>query len=98
MSEIQDPFEALVNPRAMSSVPRTTPVPVSAPMRQLPVAPVEEKTAMITMRCPAELAERLRNAAYWDRFQVSEFLRGLVRTELDRMEAERGEAYPPKPA
>src|SRR5512135_733941 len=52
------------------------------------------ETEKITIPFPVELAERVRNAAYWDRLTLAGIVTAAVQEALDRMEQERGEPYP----
>ncbi len=57
-----------------------------------------KKTPMekITIPYPSDLIERARDAAYWERATLAGIVVQALGDALDRMEAERGEAYPPR--
>lgn len=49
----------------------------------------------ITVQLPADVVDRLRNAVYWTPgMTVTGFLANCIRATVDRMEEERGAAFP----
>lgn len=46
---------------------------------------------------PDELAEKLRDVAYWDRRTLSDIVAHAVQREIATLEDERGATYPPRP-
>lgn len=56
-------------------------------------APATEK---ITTPFPADLIERVRNAAYWERLTLTSIIVQAVTEAVARMEQDRGESYPPR--
>jgi hypothetical protein len=74
------------------------PAPVESP-RAVPEQPGKKpalEMEKITIPFPVALAERVRNAAYWDRLTLAGLVTEAVQEALDRMEQERGEPYPPR--
>lgn len=53
-------------------------------------------TEKITTPFPADLIERVRNAAYWERLTLTGIIVQAVAEAVARMEQERGESYPPR--
>ena len=53
-------------------------------------------TEKITTPFPVELIERARDAAYWERVTLSGIIVQALADALDKMERERGDAYPPR--
>jgi hypothetical protein len=47
----------------------------------------------VTFRVPADLLEKTRDVAYWERIGVSEFCALSLRAEIARREKQRGEPY-----
>jgi hypothetical protein len=66
--------------------------PEAAKPEQGGKAPVEK----ITTPFPVDLIERARNAAYWERATLTGIVVQALADALDKMEADRGEAYPPR--
>jgi hypothetical protein len=56
------------------------------------------QTEKITTPFPVDLIERVRNAAYWERLTLTGIIVQAVNEAIERMEKERGEAYPPRKA
>lgn len=57
--------------------------------------PIRKKTVRLPATVPADLAERVYRAAYWDRETIAEIITEALTREMERREAERGESYPP---
>ena len=49
---------------------------------------------IITCYLPHKIAERLRNAAYWEEQALSALVESAVERELGRLEKRRGGPYP----
>jgi hypothetical protein len=87
------------DPYAFMTTPAKT--DVATPLDPLPaqeksLAETKVSNEKITTPLPIYLLERARNAAYWERVTLrSIILEGFIQA-LDRMERERGEAYPPR--
>ena len=70
-------------------------VKMSARSRKQPIKKVISEK--ITTPFPVELIERVRNAVYWEPdATLAGIIVEAVEQAIDRMEKERGEAYPPR--
>lgn len=49
-----------------------------------------------TCHLPPELAEKIRDLAWWERRTVAEVVTAALSQFVERMERERGEAYEPR--
>lgn len=86
-----DPYAFIGTPTA------TKPQAVQPEQPTAPPPPVAKpQMEKMTTPYPAELLERARDAAYWDRTTLASILVNALADALDRMEKERGEPYPPR--
>lgn len=59
-------------------------------------APKKPKAARTSFMVAREVAERVRDAAYWERQTVVEFVERALLAEVERLEETRGETFPPR--
>lgn len=94
----RDPYAA-ADPYAFIGGPTPKPEePKAAEKAPEPPQPVK-KPAMekVTTPFPEDLIERVRNAVYWEpEATLAGIIVQAVADAIDRMEAERGEPYPPR--
>lgn len=77
------------NPSTRQEEGKPQPVTAEEPARSA-------ATEKITTPFPADLIERIRNAAYWERLTLTGIIVQAVAEAIARMEQERGEPYPPR--
>ena len=92
----RDPYAA-DDPYAFIGMPAKA--EATKPPEKAPAPPAAKKAPAekITTPFPPELIERARNAVYWERdLTLAGLIVEAVSETLDRMERERGEAFPPR--
>lgn len=88
----QDPYAFIGGPTPKSEEPKPSAV---SPVASSPVKKVI--TEKITTPFPVGLIERVRNAVYWEPdATLAGIIVEAVEQAINRMEKERGEAYPPR--
>jgi hypothetical protein len=91
----RDPYAA--DPYAFIGTPTKPEATESPALLEPPPEPVKKPaTEKITTVYPADLIERARDAAYWDRDTLAGIIVQALADALERKEQERGESYPPR--
>lgn len=62
-----------------------------------PRATTRKRQAHTTVAVSHEVHQRARDAVYWQRESLSALVERAILAEIERMEAERGEIFPPRP-
>jgi len=59
--------------------------------------PPAQKAGRTALGVDHEVANRLRDAAHWERRSVKDMAEEALLEYVERLESERGEPYPPRP-
>jgi len=59
--------------------------------------PTKQRRQTTTLAIGREIAERARDAAHWNRESLRALIERATLAEIDKMERERGEVFPPRP-
>lgn len=62
-----------------------------------PKAATHRRQSHTTVAVSHEVHQRGRDAAYWQRESLSALVERAILAEIERMEAERGDIFPPRP-
>ena len=83
-----------INPLDMLIPPKPTNKAKTPPKKPAPAPKAEAAPrARLTIQIDGDVAERAKNAAYWDRVPLAQLVEEGLRLVVDKMERARGEVF-----
>ncbi len=68
--------------------------PLAGALGKVPRKKAPERTSLMVA---PEVAERIRDAAHWQRQTLSKLVEEAILEKVERLETARGEVFPPRP-
>lgn len=94
----ESPLDLLVAPSSAQNGTPTTSTISESKVKKTPQKKTQEKEKTLekermTVQIKKDTIERVKNAVYWDRLTVAQFVEEALEAALNKLEKQRGEPY-----
>lgn len=94
--ELPEEIKALEPPKAVA-LPEPPPPAVNTDRQSAVTTPAKRGKQKLTVHLPAELADRVKNAAYWNpKLTIGGIAEQGIKSAIEKYEREHGGKYPPR--